>query len=52
MQQAVMEQGSIDAFLEKLEKSYDLWEKTETFGVEQRVRLYCMFISGGQSESG
>ena len=35
---------------EKLEKSYDLWEKTETFGVEQRVRLYCMFISGGQSE--
>ena len=37
---------------EKLEKSYDLWEKTETFGVEQRVRLYCMFISGGQSESG
>lgn len=36
---------------EKLEKSYDLWEKTETFGVEQRVRLYCMFISGGQSES-
>ena len=22
---------------EKLEKSYDLWEKTETFGVEQRV---------------
>ena len=32
---------------EKLEKSYDLWEKTETFGVEQRVRLYCMFISEG-----
>mgnify|MGYP004664616455 CR=1 FL=1 len=31
---------------EKLEKSYDLWEKTETFGVEQRVRLYCMFIFG------
>lgn len=33
---------------EKLEKSYDLWEKTETFGVEQRVRLYiaCLYPEG------
>lgn len=32
---------------EKLEKSYDLWEKTETFGVEQRVDyIACLYPEG------